>query len=167
MRRSVKATTDRKLVSAVAAFVLLSVSAPALCAQAVSTAYSKRTTDIAISYTAEHANPVGGGGNFWLQGGSAELGVALWRGLGVAGNFTGTHSSSVGPQNVPLGLMAYTFGPRYRWVLPDHYGIKGKQTSIFGEAMIGGVKGFDSIFPTSHWSHQHGIRICHSGGLWC
>jgi hypothetical protein len=145
MRRSVKATTNRKMVSATAALVLLSLSAPALCAQAASSASSTRTTDIAISYTAEHANPVGGGGNFWLQGGSAELGVSLWHGLGVAGNFTGVHSSSVGSQNVPLGLLVYTFGPRYRWMLPT----QGRQTSIFGEALFGVVRGFDSLFPTS------------------
>ena len=41
------------------------------------------------------------------------------------------------------------FGPRYRWKVPARYSPKGKPTSLFGEAMIGGVKGFDSIFPAS------------------
>jgi len=138
------------MVSAATALVLLSLSAPALCAQAVSTASTRRATDIAITYTAEDANPVGGPGNFWLQGGSVEMGVSLWHGLAVAGNFTGTHTSSAGSQNVSLGLMEYVFGPRYRWILPARFGRKDKPTSVFGEAMIGGVKGFDSIFPTSN-----------------
>jgi hypothetical protein len=146
MRRSVKAKNDRRIAQNATTLVLLLLSASALCAQTVSTAPTKRTADFAVTYTAEHANSVGGGGNFWLQGGSVEVGVSLWRGLAVAGNFTGTHSSSVGPQNVSLGLMVYTFGPRYRWMISSS---KGKQISVFGEAMIGGVKGFDSLFPTS------------------
>lgn len=141
-----KATNDRKIAPAATALVLLFFSASALCAQTVSTAPPKHTTDFAITYTAEHANSVGGGGNFWLQGGSVEVGVSLWRGFAVAGNFTGTHSSSVGSQNVSLSLMVYTFGPRYRWMISSS---NGKQTSFFGEAMVGGVKGFDSLFPTS------------------
>jgi len=145
MRRTV---IDRKKLSAVTSLVLILLSAPVLCAQATTAAASRRTTDIAIMYTAEDANPVGGGGSFWLQGGSVELGVSLWHGLSAAGNFTGTHTASAGSQNIPLGLMVYTFGPRYRWVLPAH-GPRSRQTSIFGEVMIGGAKGFDSLFPTS------------------
>jgi len=135
MGRSVKAT--------IALSTLLCVSAPMLRAQAIPAAPSKSTTDIAITYTAERANPLGGGGNFWLQGGSVEAGVPLWHNLALAGNFTGTHASSVGSQNVPLGLVTYTFGPRYR------YSFKARPASIFGELLIGGVKGFDSLFPNS------------------
>jgi hypothetical protein len=146
MRRSVKATNDRRIAQAATTLVLLLLSGSALFAQAVSAAPTSRSTDFALSYTAEHANSVGGGG-FWLQGGSAEVGISLWRGLAVTGNFTETHTASSGTQNVPLSLMVYTFGPRYRWKLPGKFSLKGRQTSVFGEAMVGGAKGFDSLFP--------------------
>jgi len=143
----VKATIDRKLAQAGTTLVLL-LCASALSAQAVPAAPTKHTTDIAFTYTAERANSVGSGDS-WLQGGSVEAGIDIWRGLALAGNLTSTHTSSIGQQNVPLSLLVYTFGPRYRWTLP---GGKGKQTSVFGEAMVGGVRGFDSLFPTNSGS---------------
>jgi len=146
MRRSVRVTNHRKIVPMTTALVLLCLCAPMLNAQAVSAAPQKYTPDLAITYTAEHANPLGGSGNFWLQGGSVEVGVPIWQDLALAGNFTGTHASSVGSQNVALGLLAYTFGPRYRYSLKN---LKGEPVSIFGEVLLGGVKGFDSLFPNS------------------
>jgi hypothetical protein len=152
MRRSVKATT-------IALATLLCLSAPMLRAQAISAAPSKHTTDIAITYTAEHANSLGGGGSFWLQGGSVEAGVSLWHGLALAGNFTGTHASSVGSQNVSLGLATYTFGPRYR------YSFKSKPASVFGELLLGGVKGFDGLFPNSTGATSSASAFAMQAGL--
>jgi hypothetical protein len=53
--------------------------------------------------------------DFWIQGGSIELGANVWRGLGIAADVTGTHTGSIGSSNLPLSLVTTTFGPRYRW----------------------------------------------------
>jgi hypothetical protein len=113
----------------------------------VATAHAQRKPqlDFSLSYVAEHANPVGPGGNFWLQGGSAELGVNAWRGLGIAAKVTGTHTNSFGPNAIPLSLLTTTFGPRYRYTLRS----KGKQVSVFGEGLIGEGHGIGSIFPST------------------
>lgn len=99
--------------------------------------------DVAVSYVAEHANPVGPGGNFWLQGGSVELGVNAWHGLGIAAKVTGTHTAKFGPDAIPLSLVSTTFGPRYRLAMP-----KLKKVSVFGEGLIGEDHGLGSFFPT-------------------
>lgn len=171
MGKSVNATSGRKIATAATTLALLLLSASMGCAQVVpaappkgatdakSAAPPKHTIDFAITYTAERASAVGGG-YFWLQGGSVEAGIVLWRGLGVAENFTATHTSSVGspnvpligPQNVPLSLVTFMLGPRYRWNVPARFSPPHIQPSVFGEAMIGGVSGFDSLFPTSNGS---------------
>ena len=104
--------------------------------------------DFAVTYTAEAAKPVADESAFWLQGGSVEAGWKVWRGLGFAANLTGTHSDSFGPSAIPLSLLSYTFGPRYR------YPFKMKRSpkrlagaSVFGEVLVGGVHGYDSLFP--------------------
>jgi hypothetical protein len=172
MGRSVNATSGRKIATAAITLALLLLSFSVGCAQVVpaappksaidtkSAAPTKHTVDFAITYTTERASAVGGG-YFWLQGGSVEAGIVLWHGLGVAESFTATHTSSVGSpnvpvagsqKNVPLSLMSFTLGPRYRWNVPARFSPPGIQSSVFGEAMIGGVSGFDSLFPTSNGS---------------
>ena len=121
--------------------------AASAAAQADATASNGRApTDIAVTFTAENANPVGGGGNFWLKGGNVEMGNNLWHGLGFAVNGGGSHSSSIGTQGIPLSLWSLAAGPRYRVALSPHYSPKVK-SSVFGEFLIGGTKGFNSYFP--------------------
>lgn len=52
--------------------------------------------------------------NFWMQGGSIELGTNTWHGLGLAANISGTHTGAIGTTTIPLSLVTATFGPRYR-----------------------------------------------------
>lgn len=108
--------------------------------------------DLAVTYTAERAKIVTTDcGCFWLQGGSVNAGATLFRGLGIAANLTGGHSSNVAP-GVDLNKLAFVVGPRYtlttsRWtnrLLGSRHA-----TSVFGEALFGFAHGFDSIFPTS------------------
>ena len=97
--------------------------------------------DLSITYIAERSMKAQTSQNFWMQGGSIQLGANVWRGLGVAADITGTHTGSIGTSGVPLSLVTTTFGPRYRWHAD-------RQISLYGEALIGEANGFGSIFPT-------------------
>jgi opacity protein-like surface antigen len=102
--------------------------------------------DLAATYSAERSLNSNTSQNFWIQGGSVELGANVWRGLGIAADVTGTHSSSIGNNgstgnSVPLSLVTVAFGPRYRWH-SDH------RIAIYGEGLIGEANGFRSLFPT-------------------
>jgi hypothetical protein len=108
--------------------------------------------DLAVTYTAERAKiATTDCGCFWLQGGSVNAGARLFRGLGVAANLTGGHSSNIAP-GVDLNKLGFMVGPRYtlgtsRWT--NHLLGPKHSTSVFGEALFGFAHGFDSIFPTS------------------
>ena len=96
--------------------------------------------DVAVTFAAEHSLRSATPDNFWMQGGSIELGTNTWRGLGIAANISGTHTSAVGATNIPLSFVTATFGPRYRWHA-DH------RVSIYCEGLIGEANGFKSLFP--------------------
>jgi hypothetical protein len=110
------------------------------------------SVDLAVTYTGERAKIASTScGCFWLQGGSVNGAITLFRGLGVAANLTGEHSPNIGP-GVDLNKLAFMAGPRYtlrtaRWTnrfLGAKHG-----TSVFGEALFGYAHGFNGIFPTS------------------
>ena len=77
-----------------------------------------------------------------MQGGSVELGMNLWHGLGAAASLTGTHAGSIGSDGIPLSILAFTIGPRYRWHA-------GHRLSLYGEGLFGVAHGFDSQFPVT------------------
>jgi hypothetical protein len=110
------------------------------------------SVDLAVTYTAERAKIASTGcGCFWLQGGSVNGAVRVFRGLSVAANLTGEHSSGFGT-GVDLNKLAFMAGPRYtldtrRWT--DHWSGERHKTSVFGEALFGIAHGFDSVFPTT------------------
>ena len=96
--------------------------------------------DLAITYSAEHSN-LTSGGNFWRQGGGAELSAEVFRGFGIAANVTGTHIKDINNSNVPLTTVTATFGPRYTW--------SRKKLAVFGQGLIGESRGTDGVFPSS------------------
>jgi hypothetical protein len=99
--------------------------------------------DVAITYVAERAKIASVScGCFWLQGGSGDAAVTFAKGIGVAANLTGVQNSNVGT-GVGLAKVLFAMGPRYTVTPKDHW------PSIFGEALFGGVHGFNSIFPSS------------------
>jgi hypothetical protein len=102
--------------------------------------------DVAVTYSAQQGT-VRGGGDFWAQGGSAEVSATFYHGLGETMNVAGTHVSSISPSGVPLTMVTSTFGPRYTWSHPLHGGsVKG--FNLFGQALIGVAQGLDSVFPS-------------------
>jgi outer membrane immunogenic protein len=108
--------------------------------------------DIAATYTAEHAKiSPGDCGCFWLQGGSGEANVYLFRGLSATAEMTGSHVGNITP-GVDVSQIAVMGGPRYtfgtsRWT--DRIFGSEHRTSFFGEALFGGVHAFDGAYPSS------------------
>jgi len=96
--------------------------------------------DLAVTYATEYTKKANTTQSVWLQGGSVQIGTNVYRGLGIAADFTGLHSSSVGSSGVPFSEITVTFGPRYR------VSIK-KKISIYGQGLIGEGDAFDSVFP--------------------
>jgi hypothetical protein len=101
-----------------------------------------RRLDLSIAYVAEHSLKAETSQDFWMQGGSIELGANVWRGWGIAANVTGIHAGSIGSSNLPLSLVTTTFGPRYRWH-PD------RRVSLYVQGLVGEANGFRSIFPAT------------------
>jgi hypothetical protein len=58
--------------------------------------------DLGVTYIAQGLLRASTTQNFWLEGGSAELGLNLWYGVGPVSNFTGGHTGSIGSSGVPL-----------------------------------------------------------------
>jgi len=143
------------LIAAPAALALasLALASPAGAQQAAGEGSRIPPIDITATYTAEHAkiSPSGDCGCFWLQGGSGEANVYLYRGLSVAGELTGSHVGNVTP-GVDISEVAVMGGPRYtfgtsRWT--DRIFGSRHRTSLFGEALFGGVHAFDGVYPSS------------------
>jgi opacity protein-like surface antigen len=119
-----------------------------------------RRLDLSITYIAEHSLKAQTSQNFWVQGGSIELGANVWRGWGIAADVTGTHTGSIGSSGLPLSLVTTTFGPRYRWHAD-------RRVSLYGQALIGEANGFRSIFPATAGSQPdaNGFAAQLGGGV--
>jgi opacity protein-like surface antigen len=116
------------------------------CAQEAqhSPRFQLTSSDLAVTYTTQEASVISGG-NFWMQGAGVDGAITFYRGFGLATSLTGDYASQIAP-NVSLGTFTYMAGPRYTYNL--HTSSK-HEIRIFGEALAGGVKGFDSVFPAS------------------
>jgi opacity protein-like surface antigen len=97
--------------------------------------------DLAVTYISGNSLKANSNENFWMQGGSIQIGANAWRGWGIAADITGSHSGSIGASGIPISLVTATFGPRYRWHA-------GRRFSLYGQGLIGEANGFGSIFPT-------------------
>ena len=115
--------------------------------------------DLSITYAAEHSLKSNTSQNFWLQGGSIQLGANVWRGWGIAADVTGIHAGSIGTSGIPLSLVTSTFGPRYRWHA-------GRRLSLYAQGLIGEANGFRSLFPTAAGSQPeaNGFAVQVGGG---
>ena len=116
--------------------------------------------DLSATYIAERSLKANTSQNFWLQGGSIELGADVYRGWGIAANITGTHAGSIGASGIPLSLVTAAFGPRYRWHA-------GHRISVYGEGLAGEANGFRSIFPTpaGQQPEANGLATQVGGGI--
>lgn len=99
------------------------------------------TFDVYVTYDEMHANaPVGGCGCFWMSGGAGGISVPIWRNLSAVAEAGGNTTSEVPRFNVGLSLF-YGMGG-VRWRVANH-----TRFQPFGQALFGGVHGFDSYFP--------------------
>ena len=111
-----------------------------------------RSAEVAVTYTTERAKIATlACGCFWLQGGSAEGSVSLFRGLGAAILVTGNHSANIAA-GTDLSKIAVMAGPRCnfstsRWT--ERLLKTSRPTAVFGEALFGRAHAFDSAFPSS------------------
>jgi hypothetical protein len=113
---------------------------------------AKMSADIAITYTAERAKIAGiDCGCFWLQGGGVDGAITFYHGLGIAANLTGVHASNVNP-GVDLDKVSFMMGPRYTY-RPEHWKNRlfgqNHGIGVFGEGLVGGMHGFNTVFPSS------------------
>jgi opacity protein-like surface antigen len=156
-------TTLRGCVLLVAALVL------ALAAQAQQ-AVTRVSTDLAVTYNTERAKVVSANcGCFWLQGGSVDAAVPLFRGLGAAATLAGEHTANIVP-GLDLSKLAFMAGPRYsistsRWT--NRFSKLSHGTSIFGEALFGTAHGFDGSFATQSGfqNNANSLSMQFGGGL--
>jgi hypothetical protein len=116
--------------------------------------------DLAFTFMSERSLRANTGQDFWMEGGSAELGVAISHGVGVALDFTGTHTSSIGSSGVPLVLETVTVGPRYRLHAERHW-------SPYVQVLVGSATGMNSTFatPSGAVSNINSFAIQPGGGL--
>ena len=123
-------------LSRIALCMLLLTGTAALWAQTP----GPQRIDLGVTYIAQRSLRASTTQNFWLEGGSAELGLNVWHGVGPVVNFTGGHTGSIGSSGVPLAVLTTTFGLRDR----RH---AGKRVSIYGEGLFGFASGSGSVFP--------------------
>src|SRR5579862_3224740 len=87
--------------AAVAASFLLTVFASGLVSAKAQTSTDNRRVnapELAATYTLERAKVANLGCNcFWLQGGSVEVALPVYRGFSAAGSFSGDHVSNFQP----------------------------------------------------------------------
>ena len=126
-------------------FVVCTMMAPltvVVAAQAASaSAEKKNLVDVSVTYSGLRTNaPVGGSDIFWMQGGSGELAIPVWRGLSLVGAVDGRRVGTIPNFNVGQSRVAGLGGVRVR--VPTH-----TLFQPFAQAMVGGVHGFDSYFP--------------------
>lgn len=97
--------------------------------------------DLAVTYSAQYNNILGGP-TFWQPGGGTiELSGDFYRGLGAAANIGGYRASNIAPGGVNLTMVTTTFGPRYTWAP------RSKRYALFGQGLVGQAYGLDSVFP--------------------
>src|SRR5579864_3264091 len=66
----------------------------------------QNTFDASVMYTELHANaPVGGRGCFWMEGGTGEIGIPLWRNFQAVMQVNGEHTDHIPNFNVGLSLL--------------------------------------------------------------
>lgn len=104
--------------------------------------HGQTVIEAAFGYQFSYANTTAPK-QFWQNGGSAELHAQLHKPLGVVARLDALHTSDMEGTGVGLDLMSTTFGPRYTWSRNE------KRSRLYGEALGGWSRGFNSQFPTA------------------
>ena len=96
--------------------------------------------EVTLAYNALRSNTIPGGSvSIWLQGGKAEFQAEFSNNLGLVGEIAGYHAHDINSAHEDLSLVSYLVGPRLYW--------RVHRFTPFAQGLIGGVHGFDAIFP--------------------
>ena len=99
------------------------------------------TIDAYAVFSEMYANaPVGGCGCFWMTGGHGGVSIPVWRNFSAVVEAGGHTTDHIPNFNVGLSLFYGMGGIRMR--VSNH-----TRFQPFGQALFGGVHGFDSYFP--------------------
>jgi len=108
--------------------------------------FSSRAVDLAVTYTPQYAKVTYGACDcFWFQGGAADASITLYRGFGLAADLTGQTASGLAGGG-SISKIDYLVGPRYTF---SPFRREKHNPQVFGEALFGGVHGFDGTFPAT------------------
>jgi hypothetical protein len=124
--------------------------------------------DLAFTYAPELAKLAHGSCCFLLQGGGVDAGVTWRKGFGLAASLSSSHASEV-TSDVDVNKISYLAGPRYTytaWAKTAGPSTKPRY-QIFGQGLIGGVHGFDGVYPASSstTSSANAFALDVGGGL--
>jgi len=113
--------------------------------------------DLALGYDLVRANaPPADCGCFNMSGGFVSGQLNLSSSLGIAGEFTEGHASTISSLGQDLTLSTFMAGPRVSW---NHY-----RYVPFGEFMVGGAHAGDSYFPSSTSSASSATTLAYAPG---
>jgi hypothetical protein len=108
-----------------------------------------KSAEVGITLDFERIRAVGPNNYWaWLKGAALDGSLTFYRGLGVAANFTGDHTSNVS-NGVGLGKISFMAGPRYTVDVARYLPTSAKKhpAFVFGEYLFGGAHAFGSLFP--------------------
>ena len=161
MRNPVRITP--RLLSACSIALLLAAVPVAAQSSAKQPIATLPRVNLALTWSGQHALEAGTGNAFWLQGGSAEVGVHAAAGLSLVGNFTIAHRGS-GALASSLDVFTLTAGPRY--TLTGRQLHASPRFGLFAETLAGMSHGYNSLFPTASgvYSSASSFALLTGGG---
>jgi hypothetical protein len=108
------------------------------------TGASAFSTDVAASFDLERAKSTPNPTGFWLKGGGLDAAITFNNGLGVAAAVTSDHGTN--GYGVDTDKVTFLGGPRYTKTLAQ---TNQPRYQFFAQGLVGGVHGFNGIFPSS------------------
>ena len=138
--------------------------------------HSPQEVDLGISYNALRQNATSGA-SFWAQGGSIDLSVRAFHGLGAALNVSGGSIANIANSGVGLTTITTVAGPRYTF--------ERHRFALFGEGLVGESNALNGVFPAPggaigstnslavqvgggadlHLSHRFAVRVLQASWL--
>jgi hypothetical protein len=124
----------------------LALAMPALPQSAAAQTRDNTALEVTLAWSGDRTNaPPGGCACFWMQGGKAEASANFGHRFSIVSEIAGEHANNINSAHESLGLVTYLFGPRYTWRLHGRF-------VPFAQFLIGGVHGFDALFPNTDGS---------------
>jgi hypothetical protein len=142
------------------AIVIAATTCMAVCMRAQTRPITLQAPlEVTLAYSSDRTNGVVGGcGCFWMEGGKAEASTYFGRDLSVVAEIAGEHANNFNSAGESLSLVSYLFGPRYTLV-------NRSKLAPFAQFLVGGVHGFDALFPGYTGAPPDAFAFAAGGGL--